>query len=99
MLISKLKEDFNGCPLFEKRAQGDMETMVGKTITIEDYFKLSDYHVVIFEEDKEHFYFSGGTLKNMLEKYGEQDMRGVQVIPKPKIKTASRRDFRPFEVV
>lgn len=98
-LIKKLKDEYNGCPLFENRKKGEIGIYVGKPITIKDYFRMSDYHAVIFEEDNEHFFFSGGSLKSMLDKYGEEDLRGIQIIPKEMIRTASKRDYRPFEVV
>lgn len=97
-LLNQIKKESNGCDLFDGRVQGDIETHVGTQLTIKDYYKIEDYHVVIFDEDDEHFFFSGGRLKSILNKY-EQDLRGLRVVPQSMIKTASKRDYRPYTVV
>ena len=98
-LIKKLKEDFNGCPLFEGREKGDLKDLEGETVTVADYFPMSDYHAVVFEEHDKKVYLSGGGLKKMLTEYGDEDVRGVKIKVLPMIKTSAKRDYRPIEVI
>lgn len=99
-LLKKLKEDFNGCPLFEGREKEDNSTLEGKEVTIDDYFPMSDYHAVTFVEFPDKVFLSGGGLKKLLSNYGaENDLRGLKIKVLPMIKTASRRDYRPIEVI
>lgn len=98
-LIKKLKEDFNGCPLFEGREKGDLNELDGETVTIADYFPMSEYHAVVFEEHNDKVYLSGGGLKKLLTEYGKEDVRGIKIKMLPLIKTNAKRDYRPIEVI
>lgn len=94
-----LKDEFNGCPLFEGRTKGDLNELKDKVVTIKEYFPLSDYHAVVFEEEPEKVYLSGGGLKKLLSKYENEDLSGLKIKLLPMIKTNSKRDYRPIEVV
>ena len=98
-LEKMLKEDFNGCPLFEGRSKGDLNDLTGNVVTINEYFPLSDYHAVVFEEEPDKVYLSGGALKKLLAEYENEDLRGLRVKILPMVKTNSKRDFRPIEVL
>lgn len=98
-LLKKLKEEFNGCPLFEGREKGDLKDLENKIVTIADYFPMSDYHAVVFEEDNAKCYLSGGGLKKMLTTYGDEDLRGIKIKILPMVKTTAKRDFRPIEII
>jgi hypothetical protein len=98
-LIKKMKEDFNGCPLFEDREKGDLNDLDGEILTIADYFPMSEYHAVVFEEHDDKVYLSGGGLKKLLTEYGKEDVRGIKIKMLPLIKTKAKRDYRPIEVI
>lgn len=98
-LEKQLKESFNGCPLFEGREKGDLSELTGREVTIKEYFPLSDYHAVVFEEEPEKVYLSGGGLKKLLTQYETEDLSGLRIKLLPMIKTNSKRDYRPIEVI
>lgn len=98
-LLKEIKKEASNCELFEGREKADFDDYVNQQLTIEDYYPIDDYHVIVFAEVPEKFFFTGGALKKIVSKFGEQDIRGLVVEPLAMIKTASKRDFRPFNVV
>lgn len=99
-LLKALKEEFNGCPLFEGRTKESMDALTDKVVTIDTYFAMSDYHAVVFKEFPSNVFLSGGGLKTLLNKYGANEaLVGLQIKVLPMIKTADRHDFRPIEIV
>lgn len=104
--LEELKKEFNGCPLFEGREKGDIEIHVDKPCTITDYFKLQEssgsyYYAFTIEQDNEHTFLSGGAITRLIDECVDNDFDpiGVTFVPKEKIKTASKRDYRPIEVL
>ena len=104
--LEELKKEFNGCPLFDGREKGDIELHVNKPCTITDYFRLQEssgsyYYAFTIEQDKERTFLSGGAITKLIDKCVENgyDAVGVTFVPKEKIKTASKRDYRPIEVL
>ena len=84
--------------MYKDREAGDIENHVDKTLTVEDYHDMGGYYAVTFVEDTTHFFFAGGTLKNILERYTD-DLRGLQVIPKPMQELRNGNEFRVYEIV
>jgi hypothetical protein len=97
-IVEQMMKEFNGCPLFEGREKGSLDELTGLEVTIADFYNLADYHAVIFEESPEKVYLSGGGLKKLLTKYGE-DAIGVKIVIEEMIKTAKKNDYRPIRVV
>ena len=101
-LYAKMKEDFNGCPLFIDREKGDLDNLVDQEVQIESYYELTGengtYYAVAFKGDEENFYLSGGALTTFIEKYGDA-VKEVKIIILEKVKTKARRDFRPIRIV
>lgn len=98
-LIKKLKDAFNGCPLFDGREKGDLKDLENEVVTISEYFPMSDYHAVVFEEHSDKVYLSGGGLKKLLTEYATEDLSGIKIKMLPMIKTSTKRDYRPIEVI
>lgn len=101
-IIKAMKDEHNGCPLFEGREKGSLDDLTEKVVTIENVFKLSgddgDYHAITFVEDTEHTYLTSGGLKKLCDEFGGHVV-GVKVKIKPMMKTKNKRDFRPIEVI
>ncbi len=100
-ILAKMQEDFNGCPLFIDREKGDLDNLIGQKVVIESFYELTGengkYYAVAFVGDEDNFYLSGGALTTLIEKYGD-DAKEVEILIMEKIKTKSRRDFRPIRV-
>lgn len=99
VMLAKMKEQFNGCPLFVDREKGSLDDIVDKELTIEDIFQLNDYHAIVFEELPDNFYLTGGALKDLCNEYEPQFVIGRRIIIKPLVKTKKKREFRPIEIV
>lgn len=97
--ISQMKEDYNGCPLFEDREKGSLDDIVGIELTIDDLFPLNDYHCVVFEEIPDKFFLTGGALKDLCNNYKPEFVRGRRISVGEKVKTRNKRDFRPIKVL
>ena len=104
--LEELKKEFNGCPLFEGREKGDIEMHVNKPCTIADYFKMKEasgsyYYAFIIEQDNEHTFLSGGAITKLIDACEENGFEaiGITFVPKEMIKTSSKRDYRPIEVL
>lgn len=98
-LREKLELDFNGCPFMDERTQGSLDDLTGMRITIEDIYPMADYHAVIFEEVPEKFFFTGGALKNLCLNYQKDEVVGLTIELQQKVKTSSKKDFRPMKVI
>lgn len=98
-ILQQMKEQFNGCPLFEDREKGSLDDIVDKELTIEDIYPLQDYHAIVFEELPDNFYLTGGALKDLCNEYAPEFVKGRVIKIKPLVKTKKRRDFRPIEVI
>lgn len=98
-IIQKMKEEFNGCPLFEGREKGSLDDITDKELTIDDIYPLNDYHCIIFSEIPDLFFLTGGALKDLCNNYEPQFVVGRVIKIKPLVKTKSRRDFRPIEII
>lgn len=98
-MIAQMKEDYNGCPLFEDREKGDLDELTGEEITIDDLFPLNDYHCIVFRQHPEKFYLTGGALKDLCNNYPPQFVKGRTIVLQPMVKTRTKRDFRPIKVI
>lgn len=102
-VLAEMKKRFNGCELMQNRNKGDFDAVVGEVLTVEDYQRLTgedgNYYAVVFEEDADNFYLSGGALTEMLETWGEDNgCVGVKVSFGEKVKTKAKRDYRPMTI-
>ena len=75
-LIQQAKKITNsGLPFMEGREKGDMEELIGNTITIIDYGYMLDegktYVAFITKENDANFYFGGSVLTDSLKKLDE----------------------------
>lgn len=99
--LAKMQERFNGCPLFIDREKGDLDNLVGKKVHIESYYELTGengiYYAIAFKEDTENFYLSGGALTELISDYPE-DCKDVTILIKEKVKTKSKREYRPINI-
>lgn len=98
-VIEQMKEDYNGCPLFEEREKGSLDELTGLELTIEDLFPLNDYHCVVFFEVPDKFFLTGGALKDLCNNYPPNFVKGRTIILQEKVKTRSKKDFRPIKVI
>lgn len=98
-ILQQMKNDFNGCPLFEGREKGSLDDLTGKELHIEDLYPLEDYHCVIFEELPDFYFLTGGALKDLCNKYDPKFVRGRCIQLQPMVKTKGRRDFRPIRII
>lgn len=100
-LIEKMKEKFNGCPLFEDREKESLDILTDKPVTIDNIYRLTGnngaYYAVTFKEDTTHVFLSGGGLTKLCDEFGE-DVIGVNITILPKIKTQTNHDYRPITV-
>lgn len=99
MVVAQMKEEFNGCPLFADRDKGELDELTGQQLHIEDLYPLNDYHCIVFEEIPKKFYLTGGGLKDLCNNYPPKFVVGRLIELQPKVKTKSRRDFRPVKVL
>lgn len=97
--IEQMKNDYNGCPLFEDREKGSLDELTGMEITIEDLFPLNDYHCVVFEEVPDKFYLTGGALKDLCNNYPPEFVRGRVIVLQEMVKTKRKKEFRPIKVI
>lgn len=98
-IIDQMKEEFNGCPLFEGREKGQLDDLTGEKLTIEDIYPIEDYHAIVFEGINEHVYLTGGALKDLCNNYPKHVVVGRTIILQEKVKTKKNRDFRPITIV
>lgn len=98
-VLQQMKNDFNGCPLFEGREKGSLDDLTDKELHIEDIYPLEDYHCVVFEEIPDYYFLTGGALKDMCNKYEKLFVVGRCISIQPMVKTKGRRDFRPIRVL
>ena len=101
-VLAKMKEQFNGCPLFVDREKGDLDELVGKKVFIETFYKLTgetgDYYAIAFKGIDDKFYLSGGAITELISDYGE-DAKEAEILIKEKVKTKNRRDYRPIRIL
>ena len=101
-ILTKMKEQFNGCPLFIDREKGDLDELVGKKVVIESYYKLTgdngEYFALAFKGYDDKFYLSGGAITELLSTYGD-DAKEVEILIMEKIKTKSKREYRPIRII
>lgn len=98
-IIAKMKEDYNGCPLFEDREKGQLDDLTGKKLTIEDIYPMNDYHAIVFEEDATHVYLTGGALKDLCNEYEKKYVVGRTIEIGELVKTKKGRQFRPIKII
>ena len=100
-VLAKMQERFNGCPLFIDREKGDLDELVDKKVHIESYYKLTgdngDYYAIAFKGYDDKFFLSGGALTDIINEFGD-DAKLVEILIMEKIKTKSKREFRPIRV-
>ena len=100
-VLTRMKERFNGCPLFIDREKGDLDELVGKKVAIESYYKLTgengDYYALSFKGYEEKFYLSGGALTDLINEFGD-DAKEAEILIMEKVKTKNRREFRPIRI-
>lgn len=97
--IEQMKDEFNGCPLFNGREKGSLDELEGSQLHIEDLYPIQDYHCVVFEEIKDKFYLTGGALKDLCNNYPPEFVAGRCIEIQPMVETKSRRNFRPIKVL
>lgn len=98
-IIDQMKEEFNGCPLFEDRERGQLDDLTGETLTIEDIYPIEDYHAIVFENHPSAVYLTGGALKDLCNNYPKHVVVGRTIILQEKVKTKKNREFRPITIV
>lgn len=96
--IKKMKEMFNGCPLFEGREKGNLDELTEKEISIMEYYRLSNYHAVVFNEYPERVYLSCSSLDKLITTFPE-DCKAVKIKFSTPIKTADKHDYRPLTII
>lgn len=66
----------SGLPFMEGKEKGDMDNLINRTVTINDYGFMKDqdaeYAVFTCKEDDGFFYFGGGVTTDCLKKIDEQ---------------------------
>lgn len=101
-VLERMKEQFNGCPLFIDRDKGDLDELVGKKVEIETYYKLSgengDYYAIAFKGYDDKFFLSGGAITELIRDYGD-DAKDVEFLVMDKVKTKNRREYRPIRII
>lgn len=100
--IDEMKARFNGCPLFENRDKAKIDTLENKVIVIDEYFELTgddgNYYAFTIKDDNDHFYLSGGAITSLLAEFGD-DAVGIEIKVGEKVKTKSKRDYRPITIL
>ena len=96
--IKKMKEIFNGCPLFEGREKGSLDELTGKKISIMEYYRLANYHAVVFNEYPDRVYLSCSSLDKFITEFPE-DCKNVNITFTTPIQTADRHTYRPLSIV
>lgn len=100
-VLARMQERFNGCPLFVDRDKGDLDELIGKKVRIESYYKLTgdngDYYALAFKGIDDKFYLSGGALTDLINEFGD-DAKMVEILIMEKVKTKSKREYRPIRV-
>lgn len=101
-IYAQMKEEFNGCPLFIDREKGNLDDLVGENLKITSFYELTGengiYYAIAFEGHDDAFYLSGGALTNLISKYGDA-AKQVEIQVLEKVKTNSRRDYRPIRIL
>lgn len=101
VILAKMQEKFNGCPLFIDREKGSLDDIIGTKVKIESYFKLTgdngDYYAMTFVGDNEHFYLSGGAWTEIIAEFGDS-AKEVEILVMEKIMTKNDREYRPIRV-
>lgn len=77
-ILAKVKEvTASGLPFMEGREKGDLDKLIGETITITDYGFMEqidkdgvvkEYVAFILKEDDENFFFGGQVLTDSMKK-------------------------------
>lgn len=98
-LLQQMRERFNGCPLFEGREKGKLDDVEGEELTIAQIYPLQDYHCIIFEQHDDLFFLTGGALKDLCNEFPPDMVIGRVIKLMPMVKTKSRRDFRPIQIL
>ena len=97
-IIKKMREMFNGCPLFEGRERGNLDELTGKEISIMEFFKLWNYHAVVFNEYPDKVYLSCSSLDKLITEFAD-DCKNVKIKFLTPVKTADKHDYRPLNIV
>ncbi len=101
-IYAQMKEEFNGCPLFIDREKGNLDDLVGENLKIASFYELTGengiYYAIAFEGHDDAFYLSGGALTSLISKYGDA-AKQVEIQVLEKVKTNSRRDYRPIRIL
>lgn len=101
--VEQLKQEFNS-EIYPDREKGNLDDLTEKEVTISEFKTLEstdgEYQAVIFEEDTEHFYLSGGGLKKLLSQYGN-DVIGLKIklMPVVAVKSDRRKTYRPIQII
>lgn len=99
--LEEMKKRFNGCPLFDGREKGKLEELEGKAVKINDYYKLSGDEGAYYAftvEDNDKTFLSCGSITALLDEFGD-DAIGVSIKIGEKVKTKSKRDYRPITIL
>lgn len=98
-MLKQMQDEFNGCPLFIDREKGSLDDLTGQQLHIEDIYPIQDYHAIVFEEIEGKFFLTGGALKDLCNNYEPKFVIGRLIELQEKVKTKSRRDYRPIKVL
>lgn len=108
-ILEQMKARHNGCPFFEEREKASLDELTGHIVTIQDFYRFTEkkkegeeksYYAVLFLEDKEHVYLSGGGLTSIIDDY-DDEVIGLQVrLESPiKVKSDPTHSYRPITVM
>lgn len=107
--IAEMKEEFNGCPLFQNREKGSLDDLTGIQLRIADLYPINEFHCVIFDDLKEDnpasqfvngkYFLTGGALKDLCNNYPPEFVVNRLIEIQPMVDTKSRNKFRPIKVL
>lgn len=97
-----------GIPFMDTRDLAKMSELDGKTMHIEEYGWLADdsgeqYPVIIFAEDKKHFYFGGMALTDMLTQVDadgmKDELKNVALKFSKRVSKKAHRQYMGFDIL
>lgn len=102
-LRDRTKQLANTLPLMENREKGDLLSIVGSEVTINDFGYLKDelnkeYVVFTVKEDEQNFYFGGQVLTEDLQElendgYGEEIRTSGLPILLERVMSKNKREY------
>lgn len=96
--IKRAKELLNGCPLMDNRKKGDWDSISGKVIHIEEFFKMDNYYCITVKEYPENYFLTGQALTNLINELKELVLI-LNIEVGEKVKTKNNNTYRAFKIV